>query len=56
MGNKTEADAAIAGMNGKNLRGRTIVVNESRPRTDAPRGGGGYNRGGRGGGGRDRRY
>jgi RNA recognition motif-containing protein len=61
MGTKTEADAAIAGLNGKTLKDRTIVVNESRPRPDN-RGsggsfgnrksggfGGGYS-GGRGGG------
>ena len=40
MGTKAEADAAIAGLNGKMLRDRTIVVNESRPRPDN-RGGGG---------------
>jgi cold-inducible RNA-binding protein len=40
MPNKAEADAAITAMNGKSLRNRTIVVNESRPRTDNPRGGG----------------
>jgi RNA recognition motif-containing protein len=47
MGSKTEAEAAITGLNGKVLKERTIVVNESRPRTDN-RGGGGY--GGRSGG------
>ena len=34
MASKSEAEAAITGLNGKNLRERTIVVNESRPRTD----------------------
>ena len=34
MGNKTEAEAAIAGLNGKSLKERTIVVNEI---TAAPR-------------------
>ena len=34
MASKTEAEAAIAGLNGKTLKGRTIVVNEARPRTD----------------------
>ena len=29
---KSEAEAAIAGLNGKTLKDRTIVVNESRPR------------------------
>ena len=57
MGTKTEADAAIAGLNGKTLKDRTIVVNESRPRPDNRGGGGGggaYNNrrsGGFGGGG-----
>ncbi|MDY6907964.1 MAG: RNA-binding protein, partial [Chloroflexota bacterium] len=48
MGSKTESEAAIAGLNGKTIRERTIVVNEARPRTDS-RSGGSY--GGRGGGG-----
>ncbi|OGN96184.1 MAG: hypothetical protein A2Y89_05595 [Chloroflexi bacterium RBG_13_51_18] len=34
MAEKSEAEAAIAGLNGKTLKGRTIVVNEARPRTD----------------------
>jgi cold-inducible RNA-binding protein len=53
MGNKTEAEAAIAGLNGKSLKERTIVVNESKPRPDNRGGsGGGYggNRGGYSGG------
>jgi cold-inducible RNA-binding protein len=52
MASKSEAEAAIAGLNGKTLKDRTIVVNESRPRTEN-RGGGSYgNRrsGGYGGG------
>ncbi len=71
MASKSEAEAAIAGLNGKTLKYRTIVVNESRPRADT-RGGGSYGnrrgggygssggygggRGGRSGGGRQRRY
>ncbi len=70
MASKSEAEAAITGLNGKTLKERTIVVNESRPRTDN-RGGGSYGnrrsggygsggygggRGGRSGGGRQRRY
>ncbi len=50
---KAEAEAAIAGLNGKPLKDRAMVVNESRPRTES-RGGGSYgNRksGGYGGGG-----
>ena len=49
MPNKEEADKAIAGMNGKDLKGRNLTVNEARPRTDRPRTGGGFG-GGRGGG------
>jgi cold-inducible RNA-binding protein len=69
MASKSEAEAAIAGLNGKTLKDRTIVVNESRPRVDNRGGGsygnrrsGGYSggygggRGGRSGGGRQRRY
>jgi RNA recognition motif-containing protein len=41
MASKSEAEAAIAGLNGKTLKGRTIVVNEARPRADN-RGGGSY--------------
>jgi len=57
MASKSEAEAAITGLNGKTLKERTIVVNEARPRTDN-RGGGGYSdrRGGGSSGGRQRRY
>ncbi|MFC1986748.1 RNA recognition motif domain-containing protein [Chloroflexota bacterium] len=51
MATKSEAEAAITGLNGKTLKERTIVVNEARPRTDN-RSGGGYGGGGGGGGGR----
>ena len=34
MTNKAEADAAIAGLNGKSVKDRTLVVNEARPRTE----------------------
>jgi RNA recognition motif-containing protein len=47
MPNDTEAQAAIAGLNGKDLKGRAINVNEARPRTE---GGGGGGRRGSGGG------
>lgn len=55
MGNDQEAQAAIAAMNGKESGGRTLVVNEARPKTE---GGGGRGGGGRGfgGGGGGRRY
>ena len=49
MSNNTEGDRAIAELNGRELGGRAINVNEARPKED--RGGGGGNRGGRGGGG-----
>jgi len=42
MGSRSEAEAAIEGLNGKTLKTRIIVVNESRPRTDN-RSGGSYN-------------
>jgi RNA recognition motif-containing protein len=48
MGSDNEAQAAIAALNGKEIDGRTLTVNEARPRED--RGGGG-GRGGYGGGG-----
>jgi RNA recognition motif-containing protein len=54
MESKSEAEAAIAGLNGKSLRERTIIVNEARPRTDNRSGG--YSGGGGYGGGRQRRY
>jgi RNA recognition motif-containing protein len=44
-----EAQAAISGMNGKDLKGRAVNVNEARPRED--RGGGNRGGGDRGGGG-----
>jgi RNA recognition motif-containing protein len=39
MANKSEAVKAISSLNGKELKGRTLTVNEARPRTDN-RGGG----------------
>ncbi len=49
MPNKEEAEKAISGLNGKDLKGRSLTVNEARPRTDRPRPAGG-GRGGFGGG------
>jgi len=42
MLSKDEAEAAIAGLNGKTLRDRAIVVNVSRPREENRSGGGGF--------------
>ena len=50
MGNE-EADKAIAQFNGTELGGRSITVNEARPREERSGGGGGRGRGGYGGGG-----
>jgi cold-inducible RNA-binding protein len=58
MSTPEEAQAAITGLNGKDLSGRAITVNVARPREERPAGGGGGGRreysGGRGGGGGDR--
>jgi hypothetical protein len=52
MGSDAEAQAAISGMNGQPLGGRSVVVNEARPMENRPRGGGyGGGGGGYGGGG-----
>jgi len=65
MSTKTEADAAITGMNGQDIKGRAVNVNEARPKAQGrrPGGGGGGGRGGfsrgrgrSGGGGGGRRY
>jgi RNA recognition motif-containing protein len=50
MGSDAEAEAAINALNGQDHGGRTLTVNEAKPR--APRSGGGY--GGGGGYGRGR--
>jgi RNA recognition motif-containing protein len=47
MGSDQEAVAAITGLNGKEVAGRALTVNEARPREE--RGGGGGGGGGRGG-------
>src|SRR5689334_2840336 len=49
MGSDAEAQAAIAALNGKDMEGRSLTVNEARPREE--RGGGGGGGGGRGHGG-----
>lgn len=55
MPSKTEAQAAISGLNGTDLKGKTLNVNEARPRNEN-RGGGGNRGGGRGYGGGRRSY
>jgi RNA recognition motif-containing protein len=65
MSNDQEAQAAITALNGKDVDGRALTVNEARPREDRGGGGGGGRgygggggggRGGYGGGGGGRRY
>ena len=51
MSTEEEAKEAIKQLNGKEIDGRAIAVNEARPKEDrSGGGGGGYNRGGGGGG------
>jgi cold-inducible RNA-binding protein len=57
MGSDQEAQAAIAALNGKEMDGRALTVNEARPKTEGGGGGRGYGGGrGGGGGGGGRRY
>src|SRR5438309_7917751 len=63
MGSDAEAQAAITALNGKEVEGRALTVNEARPKTEGGGGrgggggGGGYGGGrGGGGGGGGRRY
>ncbi len=65
MSSDQEARAAIGALNGKELEGRSLTVNEARPREEGGGGGrsrggygggGGGGRGGQGGGGGGRRY
>jgi RNA recognition motif-containing protein len=50
MANAEDGEKAIAALNGSQLGGRTLNVNEARPKVERS-GGGGKDRGGRGGGG-----
>ncbi len=54
MSNDGEGEKAIAALNGRELDGRALNVNEARPKED--RGGGGGYRGNSGGGGRQKRW
>jgi hypothetical protein len=56
MGSPAEAQAAIAGMNGQQIGGRGLVVNEARPMEPRSGGGGGGGFGGGGGGGGGRGF
>jgi RNA recognition motif-containing protein len=53
MASDSEATAAINALNGKDVEGRNLIVNEARPREDKPRG---FGSGGRGGFGGSHRY
>jgi RNA recognition motif-containing protein len=55
MTNASEADKAIGALNGTDLGGRTLTINEAKPKADRPRGGGGGRFGGGGQGRRDDR-
>jgi len=63
MASNEDGEKAIAGLNGSHIGGRTLNVNEARPKTERSGGGGGGgggrdrggDRGGRGGGGGGRR-
>jgi len=50
MGNDQQAQAAISALNGKEVGGRSLTVNEARPREEKPGGFGGGGRRGSGGG------
>ena len=50
MPSKEEAEKAINALNGKDIKGKAVSVNEAKPKTDRG-GGGGGGRGGYGGGG-----
>ena len=58
MGSDAEAQVAIQALNGKEIEGRALTVNEAKPREDrgGGRGGSGGYGGGRGGSGGGRRY
>jgi RNA recognition motif-containing protein len=49
MPSQDEAKSAIEGLNGNDLKGQSLTVNEARPRSERRGGRGGYGGGGRGG-------
>jgi RNA recognition motif-containing protein len=51
MPSSTEAQASIAGLNGQELKGRALKVNEAKPRPEGSSSRGGFRSGGGGGGG-----
>jgi RNA recognition motif-containing protein len=53
MTNASEADKAVAALNGTELGGRTLTINEAKPKPERPRSGGQRFGGGGGGRGRD---
>ena len=53
MTDASAADKAIAALNGTDLGGRTLTINEAKPKTDRPKSGGQRFGGGGGKGGRD---
>jgi len=50
MADNDAGHEAIEKLNGQDIDGRALVVNEARPREERPRGGGGFGGGGGGGG------
>jgi cold-inducible RNA-binding protein len=54
MSSSEDGEKAIAALNGSQVGGRTLNVNEARPKAERAGSGGGRDRGGRGGGGRNR--
>ncbi|HWR50987.1 MAG TPA: RNA-binding protein [Bryobacteraceae bacterium] len=56
MTNDSEADQAIAALNGRDHEGRDLTVNEARPKGERTGGGGGFRGGSGGGAGRGRRW
>lgn len=55
MSDSAQADQAITALNGQNLDGRALNVNEARPKTEGGGGGRGFSHSAGGGGGRQRR-